>query len=44
MRTTMMLVAALAAWTATADSPIAAGTTVKVISHNNLTMKVEEVK
>ena len=33
-----------AAWTATADSPIAAGTTVKVISHNNLTMKVEEVK
>lgn len=33
-----------AEWTASADAPIAAGTTVKVISQNNLTMKVEEVK
>ncbi|MGN0853889.1 MAG: NfeD family protein [Kiritimatiellia bacterium] len=33
-----------AEWTATADAPIAVGTTVKVISQNNLTMKVEEIK
>jgi len=30
-----------AEWTAAADAPIAAGTDVKVISQNNLTMKVE---
>lgn len=30
-------------WTATADAPIAAGTDVKVISQNNLTMKVEVI-
>lgn len=33
-----------AEWTATADAPLAVGVTVKVISQNNLTMKVEEVK
>lgn len=33
-----------AAWTAIADSPIAADTNVKVISQTNLTLKVEEVK
>ena len=33
-----------AEWTALADAPIAVGVTVKVISQNNLTMKVEEVK
>ena len=33
-----------AEWTAVADRPLAAGTEVKVISQNNLTMKVEEVK
>ena len=31
-------------WSAAADAPIAAGTTVKVVSQNNLTMKVEVVK
>ena len=31
-------------WSAAADVPIAAGTTVKVVSQNNLTMKVEVVK
>lgn len=31
-------------WTAEADAPIAAGMTVKVISQNNLTMKVEVFK
>lgn len=33
-----------AAWNAVAAEPIAVGATVKVISQNNLTMKVEEVK
>lgn len=33
-----------AAWTAIAESPIAAGANVKVISQTNLTLKVEEVK
>ena len=33
-----------AEWTATADAPIAVGATVKVISQNNLTMKVEVMK
>lgn len=33
-----------AAWTAIAESPIAADTNVKVISQTNLTLKVEEVK
>ena len=33
-----------AEWTAEADGPIAAGADVKVISQNNLTFKVEEVK
>lgn len=33
-----------AEWTAEAESPIAAGAEVKVISQNNLTMKVEEIK
>ena len=31
-------------WSAAADAPIAVGTTVKVVSQNNLTMKVEVVK
>ena len=31
-------------WSAVADAAIAVGTTVKVISQNNLTMKVEEIK
>ena len=31
-------------WSAAADAPIAAGTTVKVVSQDNLTMKVEAVK
>ena len=33
-----------AEWTALADVPVAAGAVVKVISQNNLTMKVEVVK
>ena len=33
-----------AEWTAQADVPVAAGAVVKVISQNNLTMKVEVVK
>ncbi len=33
-----------AAWTAIAESPIAADTNVKVVSQTNLTLKVEEVK
>ena len=33
-----------AEWTASAESAIAAGSTVRVISQNNLTMKVEEMK
>ena len=33
-----------AEWTASADEPLAAGTTIVVISQNNLTMKVKEVK
>ena len=33
-----------AEWTAVADSPVTAGATVEVISQNNLTMKVKEVK
>lgn len=33
-----------AEWTAVADAPIAAGANVKVVSQDNLTMKVEEVK
>ena len=33
-----------AEWTASADEPVAAGATVEVISQNNLTMKVKEVK
>lgn len=33
-----------AAWSAVAESPIAKGTNVKVISQTNLTLKVEEVK
>ena len=33
-----------AEWTASAESAIAAGSTVRVISQNNLTMKVEVVK
>jgi len=33
-----------AEWTAAADAPIAVGETVKVLSQNNLTMKVEVVK
>lgn len=33
-----------AEWTASADEPLAAGTTIEVISQNNLTMKVKEVK
>ena len=33
-----------AEWTAVADGPIAAGAEVRVVSNNNLTMKVEEVK
>ncbi len=32
-----------AEWTATADRPLAVGVTVKVVSQNNLTMKVEEM-
>ena len=32
-----------AEWTATADAPITVGTDVKVISQNNLTMKVEVI-
>jgi len=32
-----------AQWTAVADAPVAAGATVRVISQNNLTMKIEEV-
>ena len=32
-----------AEWTAVADSPIAVGADVKVVSHNNLTMKVEVI-
>ena len=31
-------------WSAAADSPIPVGATVKVVSHNNLTMKVEVVR
>ena len=33
-----------AEWTASADVPLAVGTTIEVISQNNLTMKVKEVK
>ena len=33
-----------AEWTASADAPIAVGTSVEVVSQNNLTMKVKEVK
>ena len=33
-----------AEWSATADSPIPVGATVKVVSQNNLTMKVEVAK
>ena len=33
-----------AEWTAAADEPVDVGTTVKVISQNNLTMKVEVIK
>ena len=33
-----------AEWSAKADSPVPAGTTVKVVSQNNLTMKVEVVR
>ena len=33
-----------AEWAATAESPIPAGATVKVVSQNNLTMKVEVVR
>ena len=33
-----------AEWTASADEAIAAGMTVKVLSQNNLTMKVKEVR
>ena len=33
-----------AEWKASADAPVAAGANVKVISQNNLTMKVEEMK
>ena len=33
-----------AEWTASADAAIAAGATVEVISQNNLTMKVKEVR
>ena len=33
-----------AEWTAVADVPVAAGAVVKVVSQNNLTMKVEVVK
>ena len=33
-----------AEWTASAESPIPAGATVEVISQDNLTMKVKEVK
>ena len=32
-----------AEWTATADAPVAAGAAVKVVSQENLTMKVEEI-
>ncbi len=32
-----------AEWTAVADSPIAVGADVKVVSHDNLTMKVEVI-
>lgn len=32
-----------AAWTATADAPIAVGAAVKVVSQENLTLKVEEI-
>ena len=33
-----------AEWTAAADAPVALGATVEVVSQNNLTMKVKEVK
>ena len=33
-----------AEWTAAADAPVAQGATVEVVSQNNLTMKVKEVK
>lgn len=33
-----------AEWTAESDVPLAPGATVKVVSQNNLTMKVEEMK
>ena len=33
-----------AEWTVECEQPLAVGTTVRVISQNNLTMKVEEVK
>ena len=33
-----------AEWTASADEAIATGATVEVLSQNNLTMKVKEVK
>ena len=33
-----------AEWTASADVPIAPGATIEVVSRNNLTMKVEEVR
>ena len=33
-----------AEWTASADAPIAPGATIEVVSQNNLTMKVKEVR
>ena len=33
-----------AEWTASADAPVAQGATVEVVSQNNLTMKVKEVR